>query len=102
MWIIIKNVFRGAKKSPIFNIKIKDNGKLLNPKQTANSFNDFFISAAKNVTTHIPQNTDYDLIESCVNKSSKSKSLFFKTVIPEDILGIIANLKNIYSSGTWW
>lgn len=98
MWTIINNVSRGAKKSPMSNIEIEDSGKLLDPKQTANSFNDFFISAAKNITTHIPQNTDYEFIESCINNSSKS--LFFKAVIPEDILDIIANLKNSNSSGT--
>lgn len=98
MWTVINNVTKGSKKPAKYNIKIKNNGKVLDPKQTANHFNDFFISAARNITSNIPQTTDLNFIESCIIESNRS--LFFKAVIPEDVFDIIANLKNSKSSGT--
>ena len=96
MWTIINNSLGKSKKTKM-QIEIEDSGKILNPTECTEAFNNFFITASKNAVANISKDLDQQFLASCLKPSTNS--LFLSALTEEDVLELINKLKNSNSSG---
>lgn len=96
MWNVINNSLGKSKKNNL-QIEIEENGKIMNPTECAEIFNNFFISASKNIAANMSKDVDHQFLGSCLKPSTNS--LFLRALTEEDVLDLINKLKNSNSSG---
>ena len=92
MWSILNNTI-GKSKNVKVSMEIEENGKILNTRQLTEKFNKFFINAPKTVTSNLPQCTDFQFIDNCLE--GISNSLFLRPLSEEEVLDLISKLKTL-------
>lgn len=102
-WSIVNDLIgRGSSCNSIANIIDKNNQVVNGSEPVSNAFNIYFSEIATSMkTAHFPQNHE-DLYnpQHFANNCNSDKSLFFKPILPDDLLAIINSLKNKSSTSS--